>query len=569
MPPGRARSELAEAVRFVHTPPIFLRPRGALLGMKLHRLLIVTALCATALAVTGDHRAESAGPSIAASRDLTDAEVRRVLHQVFNAQVRQAIAWTDSLEPVCKGWPMYHLMRARLERELIPVDDEQKEEVKKLAQPLYIELDKVIATCDYRIKSGDTTPELRLYRGWAWMFSSHVHTYEKSFWSAGRDAKKGKDDLEWYLLQKPGEPVASSLMGAFLYFADTLPSAYKFVSKLLFLPSGDRDKGLQMMELAQGYDSIQETDNALILYSVYIGFEGRFEEGLDGFTYLRRQFPRHATFVRPQAIMYPLLPQRDSAYGDSLDSAVALLSTIPPDETDHTTFTLVRFQRAYADRFYFPNRGVTRLQQLIQENPAHPDWVPAYSAFELGRIMAQRGDNARAKELWKQVVADTRTEYLHDEAKKMLSDLDKPPAATGPGPADVQVIYGTDTAARASMLASLEAIEDPTVADQFYLGEARLMSGDPGGALDAYTGAINPKVCAWDHCYPMIAAARAGEILASRGEYKAAAKHYQTAGTFWHKELYFDWLFESRQRYFEALAEGKETTPPTMLTRGR
>jgi tetratricopeptide (TPR) repeat protein len=537
--------------------------------MKLYRLLTVTALFGVALALSGDHRAESAAPAITASRDLTDAEVRRVLYQVFNAQIHSAIEWTDSLAPTCKGWPLYHLMRARLQRELIPVDDEQKEEVKRLAQPLYTELDRTIAICDARIKGGENSPELRLYRGWAWMFSSHVHTYEKSFWSAGRDAKKGKDDLEWYLQQKPSEPVASSLMGAFLYFADTLPSAYKFVSKLLFLPSGDRDKGLQMMELAQGYDSIQETDNALILYSVYLGFEGRFEEGLDGFAYLRRKFPRHATFVRPQAIMYPLLPQRGAEFGDSLDATVKRLGTIPPQETDHSTYTLIRFQRAYADRFYFPGRAVTRLAKIIEENPKHPDWVPAFSAFELGRVMAQRGDNARAKELWKQVLDDQRTSYLHEEAKEMLSDLDDPPAATGAGPADVEAIYGSDAAARERVLASLATIQNPTVADQFYLGEAHLMSGDAQKALDAYSGAINAKACAWDLGYQMIAATRAGEILASRGEYKSAAKHYETAGTFWHKELYFDWLFESRKRYFERLDEGKETTPPTMLTRGR
>jgi tetratricopeptide (TPR) repeat protein len=537
--------------------------------MKLLRLHILAALLAIALAAVVELRAESAGPAFTASRDLTDAEVRQAMHRVFNAQIREAMVWTDSLAPICKGEPMYHLVRARLQRELIPVDDEQKEVVKELAQPLYTELDRVIATCDARIKAGDTDPELRLYRGWAWMFSSHVHTYEKSFWSAGRDAKKGKEDLEWYLRQQPSEPIASSLMGAFLYFADTLPSAYQFVSKLLFLPSGDRDRGLQMMELAQGYDSIQETDNALILYSVYIGFEGRFEEGLEGFSYLRRSFPRHATFVRPETIMYPLLPRRGSAVGDSLDAAIARLGHIPPNETDHTTFTLIRFQRAYADRIDNPTRAVLRVEQMIEENPAHPDWVPSFSAFELGRIMAQHGDDAHAMELWKHVLADTRTKYLHDEAKKMLSDLDDPPAPTGPGPSDVEAIYGSDVASRERVRASLEAVQNPTVADQFYLGEAWLMSGDQNRALDAYTGVVNPKACAWDHCYQMIASARAGEILASRGEYKAAAKHYQRAGSFWHKELYFDWLFEARKRYFERLEEGKETTPPNMLTNNR
>jgi tetratricopeptide (TPR) repeat protein len=537
--------------------------------MKLHRLLALTILLIGMLALVGHERAESAGPVITASRDLTDAEVRRVMHQVFNAQIRATTAWLDSLAPTCKTQPKYHLMRARLQRELIPVDDEQKEVVKQLAQSLYTELDQVIATCDARIKAGDTDPDLRLYRGWAWMFSSHVHTYEKSFWSAGRDAKKGKEDLEWYLQQKPSEPVASSLMGAFLYFADTLPSAYRFVSKLLFLPSGDRERGLQMMELAQGYDSVQETDNALILFSVYIGFEGRFEEGLEGFAYLRRMFPRHATFVRPEGVMYPLLARHGSAIGDSLDSAIARLGTIPPEETDLTTYTLIRFQRAYADRFYNPERGIARLEQMIEEDNDHPDWVTGFSALELGRMMAQRGKYGHAKELWRQVLADERAKYLHEDAREMLSDLENPPMATGPGPSDVVAIYGDDVASRERVRAALEAVKEPTIADQFYLGEAWLMSGDQDKALDAYTGVINPKACAWDHCFQMIASARAGEILASRGEYNAAAKHYERAGSFWHKELYYDWLFEARTRYFERLEEGKETTPPTMLTNNR
>jgi hypothetical protein len=37
-----------------------------------------------------------------------------------------------------------------------------------------------------------------------------------------------------------------------------------------------------------------------------------------------------------------------------------------------------------------------------------------------------------------------------------------------------------------------------------------------------------------------------------------------------HKEFLFDWLLAARQRYYQRLDEGKETTPPTILiTSGR
>jgi tetratricopeptide (TPR) repeat protein len=534
--------------------------------MKRIYLLPLIVIAAVVAAFAGSYRAAGGKPTITATRDLTDAEVRRTIDEVFRARVRAQLAWSDSMAATCRGEPLYHLMRARLYRELIPVDDESKDELKRLAQPLYDELSQVIAQCDHRIEAGDPDPKLRLYRGWAWMLMSHVHTYEKSFWSAGREAKKGKEDLEWFLERNPHDPVASSLMGAFLYFADTLPSAYKFVSKLLFLPSGDRDRGLQMMELARGWNSVMETDNSLILYSVYLGFEGRYEEGLEGFANLRRNFPLHSTFLRPDAIMYPLLPRRASAFGDSIDATLVRIATLPRDEVDWATFALIRFERAYADRFHNPARAVERFEALLREDPAHPDWVSGFSAFELGRLKAGSGDAEAARRAWDLVLRDEHTEHLHDDVKQMLSALERHPGGTGIGPQDVPAIYGADDEARARLRTELEAIENPSVADMFYLGEAWLMSGDPDRALDAYTGAINPKAPPWDHSYQMIASTRAAEILAARGDYESAKKHYERAASFWHKEFLYDWVMEARRRYFDRLESGDETTPPSLLT---
>ena len=537
--------------------------------MKRVYFIVVIAVIVASASLDGARRAAGGKPTPGASRDLTTAEVRRTMDRIFRAQVQASLAWTDSLAPVCKGEPLYHLMRARLYRELIPVDDEQKEALKRLTAPLHRELEITISICDGRIDAGDADPALRLYRGWARMLMSHVHTYEKSFWSAGRDAKKGKDDLDWYLSQKPNDPVASSLMGAFLYFADTLPAAYKFVSKLLFLPSGDRDRGLQMMELARGWNSLMETDNALILYSVYLGFEGRYEEGLEGFEYLRRQFPNHSTFARPFAIVYPLLPARGQAFGDSLDASVARFAALPDAERDKATFWLIRFERAMADRYFNPPRAIERFESIMRDNPPHPDWVTGYSAFELGRLMAARGNNEKARALWNTALANPGVGYLSDEVKSMLSELDKAPA-TGAGPSNVAAIYRDDEGERTQVRQNLETKKDPSVADMFYLGEAWLMSGNPEKALNAYTGAINPRVARWDEGYQMLASARAGEILGSRREYKAASKHYERAGKFWHKEFLYDWVLAARQRYFERLDQGKETTPPTLLlTTGR
>jgi tetratricopeptide (TPR) repeat protein len=265
---------------------------------------------------------------------------------------------------------------------------------------------------------------------------------------------------------------------------------------LLFLPSGDRDRGLRMMESALGENSVMETDNALILYSVYLGFEGRYEEGLEGFSQLRRQFPLHATFLRPEAIMFPLLPARTAEAGDSLDAATALVSSMGKN-ADQSTCALIRFERAYADRFYNPSRAIERFEDILRDNPPHPDWVPGFAAFELARLRAASGDQEAARRAFELVTRDDHVEYLHDDAKSMLSALAKYPKGTGLGPANVASIYGSDEDARKAVRAELVAKTAPTIADQFYLGEAWLMSADLDQALIAYTGAINPTAAPW------------------------------------------------------------------------
>src|SRR5262249_12847301 len=130
----------------------------------------------------------------------------------------------------------------------------------------------------------------------------------------------------------------------------------------------------------------------------------------------------------------------------------------------------------------------------------------------------------------------------------------------------LSAIYGGDEAARRTIREELVAKQNPTIADQFYLGEAWLMSGELDKAFAAYTGDINPPAAPWDQQYQMVAGTRAGEILAARGDYKSASKHYEQAGSLWHNEYLYDWVLEARQRYFERVSEGKETVKPSLLT---
>jgi len=538
-------------------------------AIKSLTLVVVTAIIAASCASRGFAENERPDPAAkAVKRDLNDREVRQIFNLLFASRTRTALTVLDSLAPTSGEYPLYHLMRARAYREFLPVDDENKDRLKAMARSVYDELDRTIAICTQRLNAGDADPRLYLYRGWAWMFRSHVHTFERSMWSAGKEAKRGKKDLDKYLAIRPRDPVAGSIMGAFLYFADTLPSAYKFVSKLLFLPGGDRNRGLQMMELSVGWDSIVENDNRLILYSVDIGFEGRFEEGLEGFDALIRNHPHHSTFLRPLAVLMPLRPRYRESDGDKLDVHIDALASSPKGESEVATYWLLRFMQAYADRFYNPVRAAERFQSIIEVNPESPDWVSAYSRFELARMFAAQGRVDDTRAVLDSLLADKRGKYIYGEAQAILKHLNSDGSVTAPDPTVVRDIYLSPAGAQRAR-AHFESADPRGAADFFYLGEALLALGDNDGAEKAYLNAADTDSPVWDDSFRMLGAARAGEVAATEGRYRDAAAYYKHAREFWHKEFVYDWLLESRARYFKRLADGKEQPPVVWFAAAR
>jgi hypothetical protein len=110
-------------------------------------------------------------------------------------------------------------------------------------------------------------------------------------------------------------------------------------------------------------------------------------------------------------------------------------------------------------------------------------------------------------------------------------------------------------------------LAEGSVGAKFYVAECDLLSGRMDAALEEFEGVISVEAPAWDHAYQMIASTRVAEIYASRGYYKTAARYQGIALSYYHNEYLVDWVVEGRKRYFERLAEGKEKTPPTLLTR--
>ncbi|MEJ2720958.1 MAG: hypothetical protein P8181_07425 [bacterium] len=467
---------------------------------------------------------------------------------MFDGRPYAALAFLDSLRQTCDDQPLYLLIRARCYQEQVPMDDDDTDYGKEISKPALETLDRCIEVCSRRLDDKDPDPINYFYRGWAWMAKAYVRSMVRSLYTAGREAGRGKKDLERYLEIHPGDPTASGLLGSYLYFADQIPNAFKFLAKLLRLPSGDRELGLELLDAAIQKDSLLETDWRLILYNVYFYFEGRYEDGLAGLRGMSQRHPGYGRTAIPIAVSRVFAPQFAAEHDSIVTETVNRLYSAPHREVDWNALYLIQFFRAYGDRYCSSSSSAeARLRSIIHEAPRHPDWVEPSARLELGKLYASRGDRGAAVEMFEFVKENSSIGRLRDEAETLLDDVEK---------------YA-------------DHFDRPPVADfdpwmsfiaKFYLGETLLLSGELQDAFVVYSDLIEPEAPSWYETYQLIASMRLAEIYAANKHYDSAAKFAGYAMNFYHGEYLVDWIIEGRQRYFERLANGQESVPPTLLT---
>ena len=452
------------------------------------------------------------------------------------------------------------------------MDDARTSTGRMLSLPSLEDLDRCIEVCTRRLDSKNSDPRLYFYRGWAWMAKAYVRSMTRDLLTAGREAKRGKKDLERYLESHPNDPTAIGMLGAFLYFADTIPGAFKLISKILFLPSGDRTKGLEYLEIAARGGGLLETDWKLILYNVYFYFEGRYEEGLRGLRAMIDLHPEYARTAIPLAVARPYAPRLTVINDELVDKAVNRIYAAPHHEVDWNALYLLQLFRAYGDRYCnHTSTTVARLQSLIHESPRHPDWVEGSARLELGRVWASHGRRDDAVAMFESVASGYTFDFLRKEAKTLLKDIDTYAGRFEEPPLPnmdqwVAVLYRGDPDSLPVLRPRFAELAPNSIAAKFYVGECDLLSGDFESALAQFEQLISIQAPAWEHAFQMIASTRIAEIHATRGFYKTAARYQGIALSYYHNEYLLDWVLEGRKKYFERLAEGKESGPPTLLT---
>jgi tetratricopeptide (TPR) repeat protein len=206
--------------------------------------------------------------------------------------------------------------------------------------------------------------------------------------AAARDAKKIKDALERALALDPGLDDAHFGIGAYHYYAAVAPTAAKILRWLLFLPGGDRVRGLQEMLQARQSGVLLRGEADYQLHLIFLWYEQKSAQALEILERLDARYPTNPLFQRRIAEV------QDDYFHDRRASEAAWQTLI---------------DRARAGRVDNAPRAESR---------AH---------IGLARLRERAGDRAQAIDSYRQALQvagiETRT---RDEARAALTRLGAP-----------------------------------------------------------------------------------------------------------------------------------------------
>lgn len=516
------------------------------------RVLLAAALLAVqagaGAASTTPERGVATGQHSAEAETVIDDGLHGILELLYSSHLAEAEARAVALVEAAPDDPRVHILHARVLRESFPDQNADHESMRRRAAPIHAACERAIAAADRLLERDSDSVPGHLYRGWAHFFRAQIHALADQYWSAGRQAKKGKSDLDAALAVEPGLADAHGVLGTYLYFADILPGVVKFARTLVGVPGGDRDRGLQGLETAARNPGYNQIDAQALLGVIHFAFEGDFEASARYFAPLLERFDTNPRLREPIAVLDILRPD---AVASALEQTarVADLHAASSEPWNRQMSYRLRLYQALGEivqgRF---DSAQVHLDVVHRAAPEEPDWLRRDVALALADLHLLAGESREAAALH----AAEPDRALRDRLRYVLDD---DAAATAPEAERwrrlqtlARDLYTGNTGTVRGDLEALAATDDPLV--HFYLGDLALLLGDADAAAVHFERLTELPLPARMRLYKFLAYERLAGIRARSGDKREAERVLERALAYYQDRDLLRHVVRARHRYY-------------------
>lgn len=168
-----------------------------------------------------------------------------------------------------------------------------------LEKRFYGRLDHVIDLCDKRLDRDRRDYVGLLFKGGAVGFRGRLRALKDQWFRAANDGKEAADIVKYALKLYPNSYDLFLGIGMYNYYAKVIPDQYPFLKPfVLFLPKGDKQKGIDQLTLASRHASYASTEATYFLLQISFYFEKQYLQAFDLAQQLHNRYPGNALFHR-------------------------------------------------------------------------------------------------------------------------------------------------------------------------------------------------------------------------------------------------------------------------------
>jgi tetratricopeptide (TPR) repeat protein len=164
-------------------------------------------------------------------------------------------------------------------------------------RPFLSAMDQVIERSERMIKKKEYAFDAAFFKTAAHGFRGRLLSDRENWLRAAQDGKSALDHI--FEIAEADTLNADLLFGAgvYEYFAEVIPGQYPIVAPLmLFFPDGDRERGLERLELAAMHGRFVSAEAAYFLLQIFSSFQPDYQKSIKYITLLRERYPDNALF---------------------------------------------------------------------------------------------------------------------------------------------------------------------------------------------------------------------------------------------------------------------------------
>jgi tetratricopeptide (TPR) repeat protein len=523
-----------------------LRPRGSciLVAAAWIACLLAAPPASAGLPVQEDPAVEAA----------VDSLVRAAVDLTFSGRLDLGLQAVDLAEAYAPRDPRIGITRFRLLREDYPVGVYQKDRAREQAPALIAVLDHTIAVCDSMIDLDEENAAAYLYRAWAYINLAQTQLIARELRAAAGASRHGKGDFDkFYEYHPQGDPDAATILGAYLYYADTVPSFFKFFRWLLRVPGGDRERGLELLREGAAGDGYTKGDAKLVLAVTHYLFDGNLEEARNLLDEEIERFPHYPRVVEFACSM-------SFVYREKTESAVAA-ETAVLDGWNETT-------RGWGDAVWYRLRwsrarllrqlgryddALAEMVSIVDESPRWPEWMVPFAHLAAVELAA----DVRAREVVDRLCETVPDEERYDALRKSVRkacwrrESEAEAAAFRDLGAARQAVYGGRADEAAVVLGQTVAAHGVDVHARFLEAEIARYEGHLDDALEMYSQVVEEAEHDGAVAIGVQALQSMAEIYLGMQKYDRAKDCYEKARDLEPEETMLSNTIRGRIRYIE------------------